>query len=106
MQKIFLGEGIQWCCPFFMIFLILDHIDVTKCPKWVNVDFLTLDSQNCYLILFSIIIGCQPSQGIQGNWKNQGNMFHLKMSGKKSGNWTNSRDNQGNIREIMSLFLQ
>ena len=38
--------------------------------------------------------------------KNQGNAFCLKNIREKSGNSTNSRDNQGNIRRIVSLFLQ
>ena len=38
--------------------------------------------------------------------KNQGNAFCLKNIREKSGNLTNSRDNQGNIMEIVSLFFQ
>ena len=38
--------------------------------------------------------------------KNEGNVFCRKNIREKSGDSTNSRDNQGNIREIVSLFFQ
>ena len=47
--------------------------------------------------------GCLPNQEIQGN---QGIVFWLKYIREKSGILTKSRDNQGNIRETVSYFLQ